>query len=284
MSVEIIERRLATYQSKTVLEEQQALKEITQEIALMALSKSDFFKEAEFHGGTALRILYGLQRFSDDLDFALLSPRNDFDLSKYLESMKEDFQAYGYEVDISDRTEVQKNVQKQFLKVDSLGKLLQLQYPSNKSHKKIKVKFEVDTNPPIGAITEIKYLTFPLAFSVLAKDLPSSFAGKLHALLCRTFNKGRDWYDFIWYVSNRVSINLKLLENALVQQGPWQSQRLSVDKEWLLENLINKVQSINWEEMKRDVFPLLKLNEVPSLSVWKEEFFLAQVEQLKSYL
>ncbi len=284
MSIELIEQRLALYQCKTTLDEQNALKEITQEIALMALSKANFFKFAEFHGGTALRILYGLQRFSEDLDFALLKPSQVFSLNHYLEHMVDDFLAYGYEVEISDRTEVQKTIQKQFLKVDSIGKLIHLQYPLNKAHRKIKVKFEIDTNPPQGANTEIKYLTFPLAFSILAKDLPSSFSGKLHALLCRPYVKGRDWYDFIWYNTNKITVNFKLLENALYQQGPWQEQRLDVDKNWLIENLIIKVHSIDWRKVRQDVQPLLKPIEVSSLDLWGKDFFLAQIANLQLYL
>ena len=131
MSVTIIEQRLKQYQCKTKLDEQNALKEITQEIALLALSKAHFFKEAEFHGGTALRILYGLQRFSEDLDFALLAPNPHFQLNQFLQHMTDEFQAFGYEIQISDRKEVQKTAQKQFLKVDSIGKLLNLQFPLN---------------------------------------------------------------------------------------------------------------------------------------------------------
>jgi predicted nucleotidyltransferase component of viral defense system len=281
MSIEIIEQRLAQYQCKTSLDERNALKEITQEIALMALSKANFFKEAEFHGGTALRILYGLQRFSEDLDFALMKPSQAFSLNYYLERMADDFLAYGYKVEISDRTEVQKTVQKQFLKVDSLGKLIHLQYPLNKSERKIKVKFEIDTNPPLGAKTELKYLTFPLAFSILAKDLPSSFSGKLHALLCRSYVKGRDWYDFIWYLTNKSSINFILLKNALYQQGPWKGQSLTINKNWLIEHLAAKVQSIDWDEVKQDVLPLLRANEISSLDLWKKDFFLALVVRLQ---
>lgn len=273
MSIEVIEQRLATYDCKNRLEEINALKEITQEIALMALSKAEFFKVAEFHGGTALRILYGMQRFSEDLDFALLKPMSHFDLNKYLMHMHDDFEAYGYQVNIMDRSQTTKTVQKQFLKIDSIGKELNLIYPTNKYEKKIKIKFELDTNPPKGAKVELKYQTFPLAYSFIAKDLSSMFAGKLHALMCRTYDKGRDWYDLVWFISNKTPINYELLSNAINQQGPWSGQAISVNKAWILNKLNNKIQTLNWKEIVSDVVHLLKLHEQSSLNVWNEEFF-----------
>lgn len=284
MSVTIIEQRLKQYQCKTKLDEQNALKEITQEIALLALSKAHFFKEAEFHGGTALRILYGLQRFSEDLDFALLAPNPHFQLNQFLQHMTDEFQAFGYEIQISDRKEVQKTAQKQFLKVDSIGKLLNLQFPLNKADKQIRIKFEIDTNPPLGATTEIKFLNFPLPFSILAKDLGSSFAGKVHALLCRTYDKGRDWYDFIWYVTYKSPINLTLLSHALKQQGPWQGENVLVTQNWLISALKDKIETIDWEDVKQDVAPLLKPNEIESLRLWGIDFFLAQLDLLNRHL
>ncbi len=281
MSIEIVQQRLDSYKTKTRLDEQNALKEITQEIALMALSKADFFKSAEFHGGTALRILYGLNRFSEDLDFALLKPNSHFDLNHYLKYMTEEFEAFGYHVHVDDRAAIKKTVQKQFLKVDSLGKLLNLQYPLNKADRQIKIKFEIDTNPPVGATTEIKFVIFPTPFSVVAKDLPSSFAGKLHALLCRTYDKGRDWYDFIWYLQNKTSVNFKLLTNALHQQGPWQGQELLINNDWLIQQLRLKILSINWNDIKNDVRVFLKPNELSSLELWKTDFFLSLLDKLK---
>lgn len=280
MSVEIIEQRLKAYHSKTRLDEINALKEITQEIALMALSKADFFKLAEFHGGTALRILYGMNRFSEDLDFALLKPDNNFMLDNYLNHMEKDFQAYGFHVTTTDRKDATKTIQKQFLKVDSLGNELSLIYPGERSERKIKMKFELDTNPPRGAQTELKYLTFPLAYSVLAKDLPSMFAGKLHALLCRSYEKGRDWYDFIWFVSNKTSINYKLLTDAINQQGPWANKAIITNQKWLVENLAEKIRQLDWENLTSDVKPLLKPYEQSGLTVWKEEFFLNLINKL----
>jgi predicted nucleotidyltransferase component of viral defense system len=281
VSVEVIEQRLSIYACKDRLEEINALKEITQEIALMSLSRAGFFKMAEFHGGTALRILYHVQRYSEDLDFALLKPQKNFDLFQYLEHMQADFEAYGYDITISDRKDTDKIVQKQFLKVDSLGKELSLIYPKSKSERKIKIKFELDTNPPKGATTELKYLTFPLAFSLLAKDLPSLFAGKCHALLCRPFDKGRDWYDFIWFVSNKVLINYNLLSRAINQQGPWAGQSIHINREWLLTVLNLKIREVNWTAIVQDVAPLLALKEQGTLKLWGLDFFSSLIKNIE---
>lgn len=281
MSTEIIQQRLESYHCKTPLDEKNALKEITQEIALMALSNTPFFKVAEFHGGTALRILYGLQRFSEDLDFALLNPDPEFRLENYLAHLSDTFQAYGYEISISDRTEKKQIVQKQFLKVDSLGKILTLQYPFNRADKTLKIKFEVDTNPPAGASTELKFLTFPLPFSVLTKDKSSSFAGKCHALLCRKYNKGRDWYDFIWYVSQKIPLNLSLLKNALYQQGPWKGQSIDINPTWVINALSQKIKTIDWPSLRSDVQPLMKAHEFDSLQLWQTEFFMSLIEKMQ---
>ncbi|MGD9592207.1 MAG: nucleotidyl transferase AbiEii/AbiGii toxin family protein [Candidatus Berkiella sp.] len=280
MNVEIIEQRLAIYQCKTRLDEINALKEISQEIALMSLSKAGFFKEVEFHGGTALRILYGINRFSEDLDFALLKPTKKFNLNHYLKNIQNDFDTYGIHVSSTDRKEISKTVQKQFLKIDSLGSELSLEYPGNRSEGKIKIKFEVDTNPPQGAKTELKYLTFPLSFSVLAKDQSSMFAGKLHALLCRAYEKGRDWYDFVWFISSKTDINYDLLTHAINQQGPWANQSIKIDRNWLIKQLSKKIKQLHWPNIIQDVKPLLRTQEQTALKVWGEAFFLSLTDKL----
>ena len=162
MNIRIIQDRLESYQCKTVLEEEQALKEITQEVILMSLSRQNYFDHAEFHGGTALRILYSLRRFSEDLDFALLLPNHNFSLLPYLNNLSKELEAFGYEFKIQDRSTAESVVKKAFLKDDSIGKLIFLKTPG--PVKKLKIKIELDTNPPSGTNTETKYLDFPAPF------------------------------------------------------------------------------------------------------------------------
>ncbi len=283
MSTEIIQQRLLDYQCQTVLDQENALKEIAQEIALMALSRSGFFKVAAFQGGTCLRILYGLERFSEDLDFALLQPDKNFDWDKYIKSMREEFNAYGYSLEVTNRSKLSKAVRTAFIKSDSQGGLLLLK-DNQTNRPKLQIKLEVDTNPPLGAQEELKYLDFPMAFSVNTQNLPSLFAGKSHALLCREYVKGRDWYDFTWYVAKKTSLNFDLLSNALHQQGPWQNKNINIDADWYTKHLRTKIKNINWEDAKKDIKQFLRAKELPTLELWSKDFFLSRVDKLESYL
>lgn len=282
MTVEIIKQRLENYHCDTEAEKEQALREITQEIILMELSRHEFFTKAEFHGGTALRILYRLQRFSEDLDFALLKPDIAFSLTPYLRRVTDGLRAFGYDFEIQDRSGANAVVKKAFLKDDSLGKIFILKNVN--AFKKIVIKLEVDTNPPLGATTEIKQLIFPAPFSITVKDLKSSFAGKLHALLCRPYVKGRDWFDFVWYVTQKTKINYVLLNNALHQIGSWQNTQDNINADWVISALRIKINNINWAHARRDVSPFIKALQRPSLELWSKDFFNHLVEEMKNYL
>lgn len=281
MRIDIIQDRLDQYKCKNILEEENAIKEITQEIALLALSRAGFFKIAEFHGGTALRIFYKLPRFSEDLDFALLQPNHEIKLLPFLNKIADEFSAYGYDIEIDDRSKDETTIKKAFLKDDSIGKVLSLRYPVlNGVRKKIKIKVEVDSNPPAGAAVITKYLDFPQAFSIQCKDLASSFAGKCHALLCRAYIKGRDWYDFVWYMARNAEVNYVLLQNALMQQGPWQGKIIDCNAGWLRNQLLDKIESISWEGAANDVAPFLSENEQRGLEVWSKDFFISRADKL----
>ncbi len=274
MSVKIIQDKLDGYQCQSAQEEDHALKEITQELVLNSLYNSGFFKRAAFQGGTALRILHGLMRFSEDLDFALHEPDKKFDLNSYLSSMNAELKAFGYDVRVEGRSYANA-VQSTFLKDDSLGRLLRVQYPKADGPKRsLKIKLEVDTNPPAGAKTEIRFLMFPINFSVTAYDVPSLFAGKSHALLCRDYIKGRDWFDFLWYVGQKASPNVKFLSNALGQLGPWKGKGLRADIDWYGKQMSRRIREVDWEKAKADVQRFLRPVDVKTLELWNEAFFL----------
>ncbi len=282
MSVKMIQDRLDSYGCQSTLEEEQSLREITQEIVLAALGRTDFFQQAAFQGGTCLRIFHGLNRFSEDLDFALQKSDAAFELGSYLDTLAKELSAYGYEIEIDDRSKVDQAVQMAFLKDDSLGNLLQLNYKSPTGPlRKLRIKLEVDTNPPTNAEFETKYLDFPFPSAVSVFDLPSLFAGKLHALLCREYLKGRDWYDFIWYTARKTPVNFLLLSSALNQIGPWKNQEIQVDNKWCCEQLRIKIETTDWKHAREDVRRFVKPNELPSLELWSKEFFLAQTVKLE---
>ena len=285
MSIKIIQERLDSYGCRSQQEEANALREITQEVALAALSRTDFFKKAAFQGGTCLRVFYSLDRFSEDLDFILKKPDMDFQLEPYLKPLAVELHAYGYHLEIVDRSKAGQAVKKCFLKDDSLGKLLFLQHAKGAAGRsKIKIKFEVDANPPAGSDFENKFLDYPFAFAVTAQDLPSLFAGKSHALLCREYGKGRDWYDFIWYVSRKVKINFTFLSNALNQVGPWAGQNVPVDKNWYHKEMKKKILSVAWPEIAAEMSRFLKPEALATLKVWDREFFLDRLGKLVQWL
>ena len=277
MSVRMIQDRLGSCDCRSILEEEQALREITQEIVLAGVGRTDFFQKAGFQGGTCLRIFHGLNRFSEDLDFALQTADSGFVLHPYLASVAKELTAYGYALQLDDRSKADRNVRMAFLKDDSLGNLLHLAYrPTSSRSRKLRVKLEVDTAPPAGAAFETKYLDFPFPSAICVFDPPSLFAGKLHALLCRDYLKGRDWYDFIWYTARRTPVNHELLASSLEQLGPWRGKRPGVDRDWCIRRLQARIEAIDWTRAREDVRRFIKPSETPSLDLWSRDFFLAQ--------
>lgn len=281
MNVRVVQERLNSYGCASVIEEEQALREITQEIVLAALGRTAFFDKAAFQGGTCLRIFHGVNRFSEDLDFALRVPDSDFELVGYLRVVVQDLAAFGYQIEIDDRGGLDEVVKKAFLKDDSIGRLLKLGFrPKSGPMRKIRIKFEVDSNPPAGAVYEVKVMDFPFPAAVSLFALPSLFSGKMHALLCREYVKGRDWYDFLWYAARSTRPNFDLLASALDQTGPWAGKNLFVDEPWCRRELSAKIESMDFAKLREDVKRFLKPVEVASLNLWTREFFLERAAKL----
>lgn len=277
---DIIQQKLEEYNAQSKEEELNALKEITQEVALYSLYKVGFFNEACFIGGTALRILHGLDRFSEDLDFSLIKPSTGFSLDTYLKKSLQEMNAYGYELSIDEKDLGDKNVQSRFLKDDSIKSVLTFKHAQD-LRSKIKIKIEIDTNPPKGAILKAQYVDFPIDFQVQSHDLPGLMSGKLHALLCRPFIKGRDWYDFTWYVSKGITPNYVQLTNALFQLGPWKGQDIKVDESFLRKELKKRIETLKWPEVASDVRKFLRPVKAETLNLWNEDFFKVKLEKAK---
>jgi predicted nucleotidyltransferase component of viral defense system len=285
MSIEIINQRIQIYNPENKQEEINAFKEISQEIALLALSRTNFFKQGAFQGGTCLRIVHGLQRFSEDLDFILYQPQKNFKWESFINEIMDEFSLYGLSVTIRDRSEANETVKKAFLKDNSFGRVLNLKYERTRSDiQAINIKLEIDTHPPLGSQFESKLITFPIPFSIITQNIPSLFAGKMHALLCRKYVKGRDWYDFIWYVTRKSSVNIQLLQNALFQQGPWSRKSITITKDWIIKELTKKIETVNWEIAKKDIVNFIKAKEKHSIELWDKDFFLHFVGMMKEYL
>jgi len=216
------------------------------------------------------------------MDFILKESDTSFQLKPHLKALSTELQAYGYSIEIVDRSDSDLAVRKAFIKDDSIGKILQLNHAGKTGPlRKIRIKFEVDTNPPLGSGIEIKYVDFPFVSSVTVQDKPSLFAGKIHALLCREYIKGRDWYDFLWYTSQGVEINYQFLASALRQQGPWRGQSIQVDLDWCTNEIRDKIASIDWKATKEDVRRFVKTKELPSVDLWSKDLFHTQLEKMK---
>lgn len=279
--IELIRQKLRTYGATNALEEENATKEIMQEIALYALWKADFFETAVFQGGTSLRILHGLQRFSEDLDFMLLEPNRKFDWSHYLTPLLETFATFGIAPEAKPKGKMDKRIRTALIKDSSVANQLDLTFADHQRGQKIKIKLEIDVEPPACSEDDWTFLDFPVDHEIRHQTLPSNFALKIHALLCREFLKGRDWYDFSWYVSKGISPNLAHLQVALQQFGPWAgNDDLKVDAKWLEHALGNQIASIDWADAQSDVRRFLRPDDLKSLELWGERFFASKLEKL----
>ena len=278
--IDLIQKRLAEYKVSSPIEEENALKEIVQEIMLFALWRADFFEVAAFQGGTSLRILHGLNRFSEDIDFILREPNPSFEWQPYLENIAETCEEFGIAPEVLDKQQMDRAVRAAVIKDTSITNQLNLSFFNNQRGKKLTIKLEIDANPPAGSGFAYKYLDFPVDYEVCHQDLGSNFALKTHALLCRPYLKGRDWYDFNWYIARGVAPNLELLKNALIQYGPWQGQDLNVDREWLVCALGEKISSIDWKDAASDVERFLRPIEQKSLSLWSAGFYMDKLKKL----
>ena len=276
---DLIQKKLEHYKCKTSEDEENALKEITQEVALFALYKSGFFASAAFQGGTCLRIVHGLDRFSEDIDFALYQPNLNFSLNPFLDQAKKTMNTFGYDIQVSGRDEIENPIQMRFLKDESIKLQLKLRHHFD-AKKKIQIKVEIDINPPSGAGVAPAFVDFPLDFAIRVHDLPSLFAGKCHALLCRDYAKGRDWFDFSWYVARNTKPNISMLASALQQTGPWQGQNTVVNQRWLQEQLSERIKHIKWQETVKDIARFLRPEQQELLGLWSEAFFASKIDKM----
>ena len=280
--IELIQQRLDSYAASNPVEEEQATKEILQEVALYSLWRAGFFEVAAFQGGTSLRILHRLPRFSEDLDFILKEPDPKFEWGGYLDKLLEGLQEFGLQSEALDKSHMDQHVRKALLKDNSVTNQLNLAFYQGHRDKKLNIKLEIDVNPPKGSEFEYSYLDFPLDYEVCHQDLSSNFSLKIHTLLCRSYLKGRDWYDFNWYVKQGIQPNLPHLQAALIQYGPWEGQEIEIDDDWLNRTLLEKVAAIDWNEATQDVERFLNTAERESLKLWSNRFFARKVESLGS--
>jgi len=283
---EVVRQMLATYEIRSAEDSLWALREVMQEIALLGLWRGKFFEKAAFYGGTALRVLYGLDRFSEDLDFSLLEKSEGFDLSDYGESLKRELGSFGFAVEIESRKK-QTQVQSAFLKADTRTEMITVEFerglvqpvPRNQV---LKIKLEVDTDPPQGFTTEVRYLLRPLPFAVRTFSLLDLFAGKMHAVLCREWKsraKGRDLRDLVWFAAYHPELHLAHLEQRMRQTGHWKGPAPLTAGD-LRDLLAKRIEKVDIDQIRREVAPFVK--DAAALAIWSKEFFLDVASRIKA--
>ncbi len=264
-----------------------ALSETIQAIALLGLSRTDFFSHAAFYGGTALRLLYDLNRFSEDLDFSLLQPAKDFRLSSYLGSLRNEMEAFGFSVVIEDHPKsVKTPIESAFIKANTRIHVIRAGIPkaiADKIHRNAvcKVKIEIDIDPPPFAAFEVAYIDDPIPFSIQAYSGPSLFAGKIDAVLSRGWKsrvKGRDLYDFAFLVRKNIPLLISHLEARLKQKG-FYTREAPLDEKRCIEMILHRIESIDLGAAKADVFPFI--DRPQDLDVWSEDYFRHVLNNLK---
>ena len=274
----IVSQMLERCRADSLGEERNALKEVVQEVALCGLSRAGFFKSTAFYGGTALRIFYGLDRFSEDLDFSLTAPDPAFDLKVYFPILESEVHATGLNFTVEEKVKsAESNIRSAFLKGNTKEHILNFFQGQDSSalHPReiIRIKFEVDIDPPAFATFETKYRLLPSPYEVRLYDLPSLFAGKIHAVLCRAWKnrvKGRDLYDYVFYLAKGAPVNLAHLKARLVDSG-FIGEDFQLDRESLIGLLNERFAEIDYEQAKQDVLPFIK--DKSKLNLWSAAFF-----------
>ena len=270
---EIYEQMMSSYDCRTEQEKRNAVFEVNQQIILAGLYNGGFFDKAAFYGGTCLRIFHGLQRFSEDMDFSLLEQDSQFDFSQYFQPIIDQFAMVGREV------EIHKKEKKSFGKVESafLKDNTDVYDITFQTEKAVKIKIEVDTQPPLKFETEQKLLLLPQSFMARCFTLPDLYAGKMHALVYRGWKnrvKGRDWYDFEWYVRHSIPLDFRHLQERVLQFNGE-----SISKEVFMEKLAERLSSADINQVKADVLPFIR--NPRELEIWSNEYFLQLAGMLK---
>lgn len=273
MKNDIYNTMLSAYDLSTEQKKRNAIFEVNQQVILSGLYNGGFFDVAAFYGGTCLRIFHGLQRFSEDIDFSLLAPDNKFDFTKYFQPIIDEFAMVGRKV------EIKKKDKKNFGKVESafLKDNTDVYDISFQTDKSIRIKIEVDTQPPLKFRTELKLLLQPHSFMTRCLVLPDLFAGKMHALVYRAWKnrvKGRDWYDFEWYVRHNIPLGFTHLAERVLQFN-----NEEIKQEVFLAQLKDRLASANINQVKSDVLPFVK--NPKELDIWSNDYFVQLADMVK---
>lgn len=274
-----IEEIISSYKPSTIEETKAIIREIVQSIVLIGLGRSNFFKIASFYGGTALRIFYNLNRYSEDLDFTLNEVNDNFSITPYISKIQEVALSYGLNLEISTKIKTA-NIYQTFINLKINSKMIATLHKDEN----IKVKLEIDCHPAIGFKTENKWLDMLEFAPIVVLDEPSLFAGKLHAILCRNYKntvKGRDYYDFLFYIKNKIKPNMNYLKNKLVESGKIKED-MDFNIDLLKVMLKQRFEITDFEQVKKDAMRFVFKNE--DLSYYCKELFMQMVDKLQNLI
>jgi predicted nucleotidyltransferase component of viral defense system len=278
---------LGNYDLKSLDDYEIAIKEIIQQLALLGLWRSKFYEHAAFYGGTALRLFYGLRRFSEDLDFSLLGKNEEFKLIPHLKAIEKEIESFGFKFSVKKKDKsIQTQTESAFIKGNTRINLLHIEAGDNivqgfEKNRRIKIKLELDTDPPPGSEYEVKTIVTPIPFSIKIFTKPDLFAGKMHAVLCRQWKsrvKGRDFYDLIWFIGQKIPCRIDYLKEKMIQTSHWKREE-NLDKDSLLQLLQEKFGTIDFEQAKQDVRPFIK--DQQELALWSKQLFLTIINTLE---
>ncbi len=288
-----VEQMIVRYDCKTENDFMMAFREIVQSIVLQGLSRNKFFERAAFYGGTALRIFYGLNRASEDMDFSLLEPDPSFRIEPFGTRLRSELESYGIRAEWSSKEKTAVSmIDSAFLKMNTRTELLEIGMPARLAERiplrrQIKIKLEIDIDPPPGFLTEVKTRLAPSPHSVRVYRLPDLLAGKLHAVLFRGWKnrvKGRDWYDLVWYAGHAPEVNVDHLNERIRQtetngEGVSASDRVPVTADSLKERLRAAVDRLDIAAAQKDVRPFLR--DPREIELWSKPFFCEVIDALR---
>ena len=270
---DIFNQMLSVYEINTDTDRRNATFEVMQQIILAGLQQGGFFDKAAFYGGTCLRIFHGLQRFSEDMDFSLVRKDDKFNIEDYFESIIKFFESIGRKVVITKKDKRTFGmVESAFLKDNT-----QLYDVAFQTEKSIKIKIEVDTNPPLMFDTEQKLLMKPYSFMTRCFTLPDLYAGKMHALVFRNWKtrlKGRDWYDFEWYVRNNVPLDFEHLHERILE---FSGEEMSREK--FIQLLNERLATADMKSVLEDVTRFVR--NPNELKIWSNDYFLELAKKIR---
>jgi len=240
--IELIKQQLTNSMSDE--EKLNRCRELIQFLCLKIFDEHKFFGNLAFTGGTALRVVFGARRFSEDLDFSLVR-KDDYSFSRMNGDLLKALTLAGLKAESKPKYE--KPVHSTMLRFPGILKEIGL---SPLEGQKLSIKLEVDTNPPKGGHVQARIIQRAYVFNVVHFDLPSMFATKLHACFYRNYLKGRDFYDFIWYMGNKVKPNFTLLNNAIAQT---QGTNPAINEGNFMEFLLKGIERVDFKEAQKDV-------------------------------